>query len=196
MNWEQQLAVDIRDSEKALMPNALKARNLCRQNKYGAAMEVLWHMLRDARRSGSRKQEAFVLIHIGKVYRNWLWDVALKFYRDGLAVAQSCGFKRGEMTAYNAIGELYYAWGNQQKALAHYRKSLQTACALHDPSSQRDILLDMIDSYEECGEIDTCEELLQEAIRLDEEMGAIDLSGPHSGLRVVSVCEEGKVPLS
>ena len=176
MNWEQQLVVGIQDQGKALMPNALRARNLCRQNKYGEAMEVLWHSLRDARRSDSPKQEAFVLIHIGKVYRNWIWDIALKFYRDGLAVAQSCDFKRGEMIAYDAIGELNYAWGKQEEALAYYRKSLEIACDLGDPSCQRDILLDMIDSYEEWGEIDRCEELLQEAIRLDEEMGAPSLS--------------------
>ena len=185
MNWEQQLAVDIHDKGKALLPNALRARNLCRQNKYGEAMEVLWYSLRDARKSGSRQQEAFALIHIGKVYRNWIWDIALKFYRDGLAVAQSCGFKRGEMIAYDAIGELYYAWGKQEDALAYYRKSLEIACDLEDPSCQRDILLDMIDSYEACGEIDRCEEFLQEAIRLDDEMGTPNLKGDYSGMSIV-----------
>ena len=177
MNWEHQLAVDIYDREEALLPNALKARNLCRQNRYGEAMEVLWDALRGARRSDSKKQEAFVLIHIGKVYRNWIWDIALKFYRDGLAVARSCGFKRGEMIAYDAIGELYYAWGKQEDALAYYGKSLEIACDLKCSPCRRDIILDMIDAYEACGEIDRCEELLQEAIRLDEEMGAPTLRG-------------------
>ena len=187
MNWEQQLVVGIQDQEKALLPNALRARNLCRQNKYGEAMEVLWDSLRDARRSDSQKQEAFVLIHIGKVYRNWIWDIALKFYQDGLTVAQSCGFRRGEMIAFDAIGELYYAWGKQEDALAYYRKSLEIACDIEDPSCQRDILLDMIDSYEEWGEIDRCEELLQEAIQLDEEMGAPGLQGDYRemGMRLV-----------
>ena len=81
------------------------------------------------------------------------------------------------MIACDAIGELYYAWGKQEDALAYYRKSLEIASDLGCSSCRRDILLDMIDAYEECGEIDRCEELLQEAIRLDEEMGAPGLGG-------------------
>jgi hypothetical protein len=43
----------------------------------------------------------------------------------------------------------------------------------------------MIDSYEERGEIDRCEELLREAIRLDEEMGAPSLKGDYRRMSIV-----------
>ena len=119
MNWIPQLVTGGDDKIVALVPEALEARGLCRQKQYGRALGILWQMLRLARRSDSKEREAFVLIHIGKVYRNWIWDIALKFFRDGLAAAQGCGFKRGEMIANNAIGELYYAWGKQDEALKY-----------------------------------------------------------------------------
>ena len=171
MNWVPQLVSHGDEKIKALGPDALKARALCRQHRYGKALGILWQILRDARGSGSREREAFVLIHIGKVYRNWIWDIALKFFRDGLAAAETCGFKRGEMVANNAIGELYYAWGKQDKALEYYSKSLNAANELGDSSCQRDILLDMVDCYEERGEFKQCDELVHEALRLDEEQG-------------------------
>jgi len=171
MNWVPQLISGGDEKIKALGPEALKARALCRQRKYGKALGILWQMLRVARGSGSRQHEAFVLIHIGKVYRNWIWDIALKFFRDGLAAAEACGFTRGEMVANSAIGELYYAWGKQDKALEYYTRSLDAANELGDQSCRRDILLDMVDCYEERGEFSQCDGLLHEALRLDEEQG-------------------------
>jgi tetratricopeptide (TPR) repeat protein len=170
MNWIPQLVTGGDDKIVALVPEALEARGLCRQKQYGRALGILWQMLRLARRSDSKEREAFVLIHIGKVYRNWIWDIALKFFRDGLAAAQGCGFKRGEMIANNAIGELYYAWGKQDEALKYYTRSLHAAHELGDPSCQREILLDMVDCYEEQGEFERCDELVREALRLDEEL--------------------------
>jgi len=176
MNWVPQLVNGGDEKIKAMGPEALKARALCRQRKYGKALGILWQMLRVARGSESRQHEAFVLIHIGKVYRNWIWDIALKFFRDGLAAAEACGFTRGEMVANNAIGELYYAWGKQDKALEYYTKSLNAANELGDQSCQRDILLDMVDCYEERGEFKQCDELVHEALRLDEEQGIPSLT--------------------
>ena len=171
MNWTPQL-VDSEDAGmEALVPEAHKARGLCRRKQYGKALGVLWEMLRSARSSRSREREAFVLIHIGKVYRNWIWDIALKFFRDGLAAAEACGYERGVMVANNAIGELYYAWGKQDMALDYFTRSLEAASELDDQSSQRDILLDMIDCYEERGEFQRCDELVREALRLDEALG-------------------------
>ena len=173
MNWECQLAGGEQDKE--WLSDIRMAYSLCRQNKDGEALEILLNALKEVRRSGSKKREAFILIHIGKVYQKWITDIALKFYLEGLFVARSCEFKRAEMIAFNAIGELYYAEGKQNEAMNYYRKSLNAACDLEDPSCRRDILLDMIDCYEARGEIDRCEELLQEAIRLDEDMGTPSL---------------------
>lgn len=184
MNWECKLAEAIPEEQSALGPKALEARNLCRQKKYGRALEVLWGMLRNARRTDSREREAFVLIHIGKVYRNWIWNLSLKFFKDGLRVAQDSGFKRGEMIAYNAMGELYYNWGKNEDALTCYQRSLDTASALHDASCQRDIILDMVDCYEAQGAFETCDQLLQEAVRLDEDLGAPSLKAARDELCV------------
>ena len=184
MNWECQLAEAVEDRTEAFVPQALEARNLCRQKKYGKALEVLWGMLRAARGVESMEQEAFVLIHIGKVYRNWMWDVALKYFRDGLALAKACGFKRGEMIANNAIGELYYAWGRPDRSLDHYKRSLETAGELGETASQRDILLDMVECYGEQGEFETCDQLLAEAGRLDAAMGLPDARGDRAGFRI------------
>ena len=117
MNWIPELVTGGDAQMEALVPEALTARSMCRRKQYGKALGVLWQMLRRARRAESKEREAFVLIQIGKVYRNWIWDIALKFFRDGLVAAEECGFKRGEMVANNAIGELYYAWGKQDKAI-------------------------------------------------------------------------------
>ena len=171
MNWEHQLAIDMTGRGESLLPRAVEARDLCRQKKYGKALEVLWEMLLAARRSGGREREAFALIHIGKAYRNWIWDVALKFFQDGLEVARSCGFTRGELAACGAIGELYYAWGKQAEALKYYTRSLETARNLKDRSCERDILLEMVECYGEKGEFDRCDELLVEAAHLDHTLG-------------------------
>ena len=169
MNWETQLAESVQ--AEALVPRALEARNLCRQKAYGRALEILWGMLRSARREASPEREAFVLIHIGKVYRNWIWDIALKFFDDGLAVARGCGFTRGELIAHNAIGELHYAWGNYDRALEHYELSLGLADAMSDRPAKRDILLEMVECYGERGEFETCDQLLHEAMKLDDALG-------------------------
>lgn len=185
MNWESQLARAVGRSDDSLAPVALRARNLCRQKKYGEALEVFWGILLDARRSDLKHHEAFALIHIGKVYRNWIWDAALKFFKDGLEVSKSCNFKRGEMIAYNAMGELYYAWGYQDKALEYYQKSLETACRLEDASCRRDVLLDMVECYAERGEFELCDELLNEAVEIDEELGVAPMSGDGRHLDLV-----------
>lgn len=185
MNWEAQLAISMQPEGESVVPQALQARNLCRQKAYGKALEVLWGMLRAARQDGSPQREAFVLIHIGKVYRNWIWDVALKFFTDGLAVAQRCGFTRGEMIAHNAIGELYYAWGDYDRALTHYRLSLGLADTISDLAGKRDILLDMVECYGERGEFDTCDQLLDEAMRLDAVNGVGSLAPDRSKIKVV-----------
>jgi tetratricopeptide (TPR) repeat protein len=184
MNWERKLAEAIAPDPRALLPRALEARNLCRQKRYGQALEVLWQMLRAARDEVSPQREAFVLIHIGKVYRNWIWDAALKFFRDGRELSRQCGFTRGELIAESALGELYYAWGKQDRALAHYRRSLELAEGLEDAGSRRDILMDMIDCYEARGELETCDQLLAEAARLDEALGAPSLADS-AGMRHV-----------
>lgn len=187
MNWVPQLVSSRDEKIKALVPEALKARGLCRQRQYGKALGILWQMLQVARGADSREREAFVLIHIGKVYRNWIWDVALKFFRDGLAAAEACGFKRGEMVANNAIGELYYAWGKQDKALEYYTRSLDAANELGDQSCQRDIMLDMVDCYAERGEFEQCDGLVHEALRLDEEQG---MPGPACVTMEAALTEE------
>jgi len=185
MNWEAQLALSMQTEAEPVVPKALEARNLCRQKAYGKALEVLWGMLRAARQAGSAHREAFVLIHIGKVYRNWIWDVALKFFKDGLAVARDCGFTRGEMTACNAIGELYYAWGDYDRALDFYRQSLGLADTISDLPVKRDILLDMVECYGERGEFDTCDQLLDEAMRLDATFGVSSMVGDRSNIKAI-----------
>ena len=184
MNWESQLgqAIEREPTTEALGPRALTARNLCRQQQYGKALEVLWSMLRRARKGESPRQEAFVLIHIGKVYRHWIWDVALKFFHDGWSVARQCGFVRGEMIAANAIGEIYYAWEKYDEALKYFQQSLELAKGMSDMSNQRDILLDMVECYGELGEFSTCDELLHEAHKLDGELG---LAGQVNGLQLL-----------
>lgn len=175
MNWERPLTTFLESNHPSFMPGATLARDLCRQKKYGQALEVLWKMLRTARSAGSKEQEAFVLIHMGNVYRNWIPEVALKFYQDGLAAARSCSFKPGQMAAHNAMGQLHYVLGEPDKALEHYKLSLQSACDTRDRISERDILLDMVNCYDEQGDLERCDELLRMAQHLEE---AIDEETP------------------
>lgn len=171
MNWERPLAIALEEKTDRLVPEARRARDLCRQRKYGQALDVLWAMLRNAGRFGFAEREAFALIHMGAVYRHWIPGTALKFLEDGLAAAQSCGFRAGELAAHNAIGELYYALGDPNRALEYFKLSLQTACDNQDRMSERDILLDMVNCYEAKGDLDRCDELVRMALHLEEAMG-------------------------
>ena len=130
MNWERPLANALGTPREALVSRAVHARDLCRQKKYGKALEVLWEILQSARKRQSDKQEAFVLIHMGYVYRHWIREIALKLFKDGLKAARSCGYKSAEMAACNGIGELYYAEGQPETALEYYKQSLQVSVAL------------------------------------------------------------------
>ena len=168
-HWECRLAATLTDADRSLIPAATRARAFCRQRRYGSALEVLWTLLQHTRRAGSARQEAFVLIHIGHVYRHTCAEIAQKFFQDGLHMAQGCGFRQGEMLAHDALGELHYQGGHQERALTHYRLSLATARALRDRTGERDILLEMVNCYEERGEFNRCDELLEQALQLDEQ---------------------------
>lgn len=172
-SWVCRLAAAVADPEGRFVPEALRARRLCREKRYGEALDVLWQMLNRARRSGSPVREAFVLIHFGHVYRHEHAETALKFLQDGLHVARSCGFGAGEMLAYDALGELCYRQGDIEQALDFYQQSLASARQLRDRVCERDILLEMVNCYEARGDFSRCDELLDRALRLDCDCGIL-----------------------
>jgi len=184
-SWECRLAAAVADPEGGFVPEALRARRLCREKRYGEALDVLWQMLHRARRSGSLTREAFVLIHFGHVYRHEHTETALKFLQDGLHVARSCGFGAGEMLAYDALGEVCYRRGDIEQALDFYQQSLASARELRDWVCERDILLEMVNCYEERGDFSRCDELLDLALRLDRDRGLLvpgdDTRSPEAG---------------
>lgn len=145
MNWELQLAIGLEGRAESLVEDARRARELCAEGKYGRALEFLWRHYRPVRRAGSPRFEVFLLIHMGQVYRHWLFDVASRFFRDALELSRRAGFARGEMVAACSLAELHRDRREDGRAVEWYERGLALAEDCAGPVFRRDLIAEMLD---------------------------------------------------
>jgi hypothetical protein len=172
MNWELQLAAAMEYEDETLVSEARRARELCSRYQFGKAMAILWDGLVDARRSGPPKRLVFLLLHIGKVYENWMYDVAFKFFREALETSRDDDFPAGEMVALEAIARLYLTWREPERALPRLERCLALARRCAGPSCQRDVLRELMSCHAACGNRGRWRELAGELSLLDEIVNA------------------------
>lgn len=170
MNWAIPLEVGFPNPAPELMDLAKEARELSDTGRYGAALEILWNLLIPARRAGDEARQAFLYIHMGHVYRHWMWDVAKKFYGEGMNAARSCGYTMAELVACCSMGELFQAWGEPQRAMGQFERSLELALAEGDAAIQHLVLLEMAACCKAKGERAREEALLRRAEAILEEL--------------------------
>lgn len=172
MNWELQLAAAMTVEDRELLDCAKEALELSGRSRYGAALKILWRPLLVATRNDRHRHRAFLLIHMGKVYRNWMIDVAFKFFRDARDLCRSTAFERGEMVAESAIGELYLQWNEPARAIVNFRRSLTLAEECAGQWCQRDVLVQVVTCLESLGQFDEAVVLRRKLDRVDRELMA------------------------
>lgn len=170
MNWQKPLELGYPRPDPELMELAWEARDLAEAGRYGAALEILWNLLIPARKTGDEARQAFLYIHMGRVYSHWMWDVAQKFYRQGMEAAQACGYPLAELVACCSLGELYQGWGEPHRALGQFERSLELAEAEGDAAIQHIVLLEMAACCKAKGERDREATLRARAEALVEEL--------------------------
>jgi len=170
VNWELQLAAALTAEEGHLLSASKRARKLTKQVRYGAALKILWKQLLVATRQRSARHRAFLLIHMGKVYRHWMIEVAFKFFRDARELSRTTGFVRGEMVAESSIGELYLDWKEPARAIAHLERCLFLAEECAGLWWQRDVLVAVVQCLESLGHWDRSRLLRKRLDHMDGEI--------------------------
>ena len=176
MNWEYQLAAAMTAGEKHLLAGARRARELAARSQYGAALKQLWGHLLVVTRRGSPRQRAFLLLHMGHVYRHWMIEVAFKFFRDARRLSRESAFVQGEMVAESSLGQLYLDWKDAEAALPHFERCLVIAGECAGVWWQRDVLVEVIGCLESLGLNERARVERERLTRLDAELLA-DLWG-------------------
>ncbi len=171
VNWERELAAALEGEDEALVHDAERAWDLCLDSRYGAALGILWDLLQLARQGGSPRKRAFVFLHMGEVYRNWMYDVAFKFFREALREARADGFRAGEMVACAAIAGLYRGWREPDRALPWCRRCHRLAEECADPACRREALLELIECLRACGDHCRSAEMEKRLRELDRAIG-------------------------
>jgi hypothetical protein len=170
MNWELQLAAALGPGDESLLSAAREVRERRESGRYGPALAILWDLLLKARAQGSQERVAFVYVHMGKVYGNWMAHVAFRYFRDALDLAREAGIPQVELVSRHAIAGLYRAWNEPEKALPHLEKSLEVARASSGLWCRRDVLVDLIECLEAVGETRRRRELVELRDRIDAEL--------------------------
>ena len=170
MNWQLQLAAALTAEEGHLLSAAKRARELTEQVRYGAALKILWKLLLTATRHGNHRHRAFLLIHMGRVYRHWMIEVAFKLFRDARDLSRATGFVRGEMVAESSIGELYLDWKEPARAIVHFERCLLLAEVCGGLWWQRDVLVAVVLCLESLGHWDRSRLLRKRLDHLDGEL--------------------------
>ncbi len=170
MNWELQLAAALTAEEGHLLSATKRARELTKQVRYGAALKILWKLLLVATRQHSTRHRAFLLIHMGKISRHWMIEVAFKFFRDARDLSHATGFVRGEMVAESSIGELYLDWKEPARAIVHFERCLLLAEECGGQWWQRDVLVAVVKCLESLGHWNRSRLLRSRLDRLDGEL--------------------------
>jgi hypothetical protein len=149
-NWELQLADAMAHEDEPLLAAAREARERARRQQVGAALEILWTRLVSVPRRDGRRR-AFLLLHMGHVYRQWMIEVAFRFFRDARQLACEADFMRGEMVAECSLGRLYLDWGEPERALGSFERGLALARACAGRWWQRNVLEQVVGCLEALG---------------------------------------------
>jgi hypothetical protein len=187
MNWELQLAAAMTAGDDHLLTGAKRARELARLNRYGAALQVLWKLLVPLAHDGPGRPRAFLLLHMGHVYRLWIIDVAFRLFRDARDLSRESGFVPGEMVAECSIGQLYIDWEERERALVHLERCLSLSRRCAGLWWQRDVLAEVVQCQVSLGQMERARVQRKRLAQMDAELQE-DLwdrpEGRNSGLAV------------
>ncbi len=92
------------------------------------ALEIYQAVIRQCDTPEFDRQKVQALRWIGyiELMKN-RWDTALQFFRDSLKIALDCGDKNGEISAYIAIGHLYFEQGVFEQVSDNWEQALALA---------------------------------------------------------------------
>lgn len=170
MNWELQLSAALRPGEADLLGAAKQARELVERGRYGSALQVLWKLLLPASRGKSPRRRAFLMLHMGHIYRRWMIEVAFKLFRDARELARRTDFARGEMVAEASLGLLYLDWNAPERALPHFERCLELAESCAGAWWRRDVLVEVVGCLTSLGRTEAARESRERIERLDAEI--------------------------
>ena len=175
MDWAVDFIETASKDNLRLVRETLDAKHQAELGNYGEAARILWEITIDARHADDQIWECISLVHMGKVYRVLRWSVAVKLLEQAIELARGLGFDRATMMALNELGEMRCSWGQ----LAESVKLLEEALGLveaSDLTSRRDVLLNLEVAHEGLGNYPTCQELLEEVVRLDRKLDHPELA--------------------
>jgi hypothetical protein len=170
MNWELQLAAAMTVEDDRLIAGAKRARELARLHRHGAALKVLWDLLVTVPRRNRGRSRAFLLIHMGHVYRRWIIDVAFRFFRDARDLSREAGFLPGEMVAECSLGQLYLDWKEHERALVRFERCLRLSRTCAGLWWQRNVLAEVVACLHALGRTERTRALLERLARMDVEL--------------------------
>jgi len=101
---------------------------------------------------------------------------AMQFAQDGLSIAQSTGYQRGEARILNRMGTIYRLTGNYAKALDAHLKSIQVAQAINDTDALARTYNNIGVLYSERNDSRKAIEYFQKTRVLADQLGNTDLS--------------------
>jgi signal transduction histidine kinase len=120
---------------------------------------------------------ANALNNIGITYDDYLseFDKALEYYKEALLLFREIGFKEGEYACLNNIGLIYTRFKDYDTALEYYESSLMLSKDANDLWHVGNTLNNMSLAYRERGDRPKAREYAVRALKIGEQIGAIDL---------------------
>jgi len=193
MDWSVDFKESASKDDLKLVRDTLDAKHQSELGQHVEAARILWEIAIGARHRGDKIWECMTLVHMGKVYRILRWAVAVQLYELAADLAGSIGFDRARMVALNDLGEMRCSWGQLDEAIADFEKCLELI-GPDDLQSKRDVTLNLAVAHEGVEHYQDCRRLLEEVVRLDQQLGHPDLDDDreHLGDITARIKEEPK----
>lgn len=103
------------------------------KGNYDTAARYYYQSLGILERSGNRKEQAYVLNELAKLYRKTRdLNRSLSYYEHALALFRQIGDSSGVQMVLNESGVVYEYLEQYDKAIQHYNASMEIATALND----------------------------------------------------------------
>jgi len=184
MDWAIDFFETASKDNLRLHTEPLAAKHQPELGNHGEAARMLFELLIEPRHAGEQVWECVSLVHLGRVYRTLRWGIAVMLFEQAIALADAIDFDRGKMMALNDLGEMKCSWGELEDSLALLEQSLSLVGA-EDHAARRDVLDNLVVAHEGLDHLETCQDLLEEVVRLDRELGHENLHDDQRHLEAI-----------
>jgi tetratricopeptide (TPR) repeat protein len=166
MEWAVEFVSTNNEENERFLRETLEAKSRADRGQYGEAARILWELLVQVRHLRDPQWECMTMVHMGKVYRALRWKIAVQLFEDAVDLADRIGLDTAKMIALAELGELKCQWGQFKESL-DLLESAMGLLAEGDLRGRRFILLDMTVAYEGLNDLEKCESLLNEVVKID-----------------------------